>query len=100
MTNVTVNFNGRALECDCSLEGSKDHHLCDSHGGQCMCKDHVIGRQCTRCEPEYFGFPDCQPCNCPETAQCDEEVTAPIYAIFSINNCFIDRQGLVSVLPS
>ena len=46
---------------------------CEKFGGQCECKPNVIGRQCTRCKPEFFGFPDCKQCNCPPTATCNEE---------------------------
>ena len=35
-----------------------------------------------RCEPEYFGFPDCQPCSCPSTAKCDEVTGECICAPF------------------
>ena len=46
---------------------------CEKFGGQCRCKPNVIGRQCTRCKPGFFGFPDCKQCKCPPTATCDEE---------------------------
>ena len=36
----------------------------------------------TRCEPEYFGFPDCQACSCPSTAKCDEVTGECICAPF------------------
>ena len=35
-----------------------------------------------RCEPEYFGFPDCQACSCPSTAKCDEVTGECICAPF------------------
>lgn len=65
-------FNNGALECQCDSIGSLDD-LCDKIGGQCSCKDNIIGRQCTRCKPGFFGYPDCKQCNCPPTAQCNEE---------------------------
>jgi laminin, alpha 3/5 len=30
---------------------------CGKIGGQCPCKPNVIGRQCTRCKPGFFGYP-------------------------------------------
>ena len=50
--------------------------------GQCSCKDHVIGQKCERCEPEYFGFPECKQCSCPPTATCNEETGDCICAPF------------------
>ena len=34
------------------------------NGGQCPCKDNVIGRQCTECKVGYYDYPNCKPCNC------------------------------------
>lgn len=65
-------LNGGALDCNCDSTGSVASS-CDKIGGQCKCKENVIGRQCTRCKPGYFGFPDCKQCKCPPTAQCNEE---------------------------
>ena len=48
VTSISADFNERALECDCDAEGSVDEFNCNSLGGQCECKDHVIGRTCTR----------------------------------------------------
>ena len=44
---------------------------CSKFGGACACKPHVIGRQCSRCQSGYYGFPACQRCNC-VTGSCDE----------------------------
>ena len=47
-TSISAGFNGRALECECDAEGSVDQYNCNSFGGQCQCKPHVIGQSCTR----------------------------------------------------
>ena len=52
------------------------------NAGQCSCKDHVIGQKCERCEPEYFGFPECKQCSCPPTATCNEDTGDCICAPF------------------
>ena len=67
--SLSVDFNQAALPCKCDLRGSKSHE-CEAFGGQCPCKNHVIGRTCTECKPGFWGFPDCKPCNCPSTAYC------------------------------
>ena len=44
-----------------------------------------------RCEPEYYGFPDCKQCSCPPTATCNEEtgdcICAPFVTGSSDNPC-------------
>ncbi|KAF6202105.1 hypothetical protein GE061_004503, partial [Apolygus lucorum] len=67
---VTTQFNNGALKCLCNALGSKKVR-CEKFGGQCECKDHVIGRKCDDCREGYYGFPDCKKCNCPEKASCD-----------------------------
>ncbi|XP_053393780.1 laminin subunit alpha-like isoform X2 [Mercenaria mercenaria] len=61
---LTTEFNNGALECECDIDGSMSFH-CDPYGGQCQCRPNVIGRTCSACKVGYFGFPRCQPCNCP-----------------------------------
>ena len=41
------------------LTGSESDR-CNQLGGQCFCKENIIGRQCDRCKAGYFGFPDCR----------------------------------------
>ncbi|CAH2284950.1 laminin subunit alpha-3 [Pelobates cultripes] len=70
-------------ECNCSKIGVAQPlpAKCDGITGQCICKPRISGRQCDRCSPGYFGFPDCFPCDCnpqgtefqicnPETGAC------------------------------
>lgn len=33
---------------------------CEPFGGQCPCRAHVIGRDCSRCATGYWGFPNCR----------------------------------------
>ena len=60
------------MPCHCNIDGSYDHK-CESFGGQCKCKPNVIGRECSMCKTGYFGFPNCQKCNCPDTAVCHKK---------------------------
>lgn len=69
---LTAAFNNGALRCMCSAAGSNGFE-CESFGGQCPCRENVIGRQCTMCKPGYYGFPRCKKCQCPENAVCDKE---------------------------
>ncbi|TRY60964.1 hypothetical protein TCAL_05712 [Tigriopus californicus] len=70
--SVGADFNGGALDCQCDSQGAIGYD-CAKIGGQCNCKPNVIGRQCTRCKPGFFGFPDCKQCQCPPTARCNEQ---------------------------
>ncbi|GFO21134.1 laminin subunit alpha-3 [Plakobranchus ocellatus] len=60
---LTTDFNNGALDCDCDPDGSVSF-TCSDSGGSCVCKPNVIGRSCTACAQDYYGFPDCKPCNC------------------------------------
>ncbi|KAF3699380.1 Laminin subunit alpha-3 [Channa argus] len=61
--SLVAAYNGGALPCDCDKSGSTGM-ICDPVGGQCPCRPHVIGRQCTKCATGYYGFPYCRPCEC------------------------------------
>ncbi|CAG07616.1 unnamed protein product, partial [Tetraodon nigroviridis] len=63
-------YNDGALPCNCDRSGSTGS-TCDPAGGQCTCRQHVIGRQCTKCATGYYGFPYCRPCECGRRL-CDE----------------------------
>ena len=41
--------------CDCDLTGSTSFE-CNPVGGQCECKDNVVGRRCDQCAPGTYGF--------------------------------------------
>ncbi|XP_014673412.1 PREDICTED: laminin subunit alpha-like [Priapulus caudatus] len=62
--SLTTEYNNGALQCGCNIDGSLSFQ-CEEFGGRCICKDNVIGRICSQCHPGYYGFPNCQKCNCP-----------------------------------
>ncbi|PBC25348.1 Laminin subunit alpha [Apis cerana cerana] len=51
---------------------------CEKFGGQCLCKPNIIGRRCEICKMGFYGFPNCEPCNCPSTALCEPKTGACI----------------------
>lgn len=60
--------------CNCSRPGILTPETsCDTLDGQCRCKNNVVGRQCDRCAPGFYGYPNCRPCDCNE-AGTEEEV--------------------------
>ncbi|KFP91421.1 Laminin subunit alpha-3, partial [Apaloderma vittatum] len=63
-------YNNGALPCDCHSAGAVSP-TCSPLGGQCVCRPNVIGRQCSRCQTGYYGFPFCKPCNCGQRL-CDD----------------------------
>lgn len=67
--SITAEYNNGALPCQCNIDGSLSFE-CERFGGQCQCKENVIGRTCSQCRTGYYGFPACQPCDCPNTAVC------------------------------
>ena len=44
--------------CSCDQKGSTSTS-CDKNGN-CKCKSHIVGPKCSKCEPGYFGYPNCQ----------------------------------------
>ncbi|XP_015258525.1 PREDICTED: laminin subunit alpha-5, partial [Cyprinodon variegatus] len=60
--------------CNCSRPGVVSPDVsCDTDSGQCRCRNNVVGRQCDRCAPGFYGYPNCRPCDCNE-AGTEEEV--------------------------
>ncbi|KAG8014177.1 Laminin subunit alpha-3 [Nibea albiflora] len=68
--SLAAAYNDGALPCNCDKSGSTGS-VCDPVGGQCPCRQHVIGQQCTKCATGYYGFPYCRPCECGRRL-CDE----------------------------
>ena len=56
---ITTEYNNGARPCECNIDGSKSFQ-CQKYGGQCDCKDHVIGRTCSQCKTGFYGFPNCK----------------------------------------
>ncbi|TRY84024.1 hypothetical protein DNTS_013565, partial [Danionella cerebrum] len=53
--------------CNCSRPGVTSMDIsCDTHNGQCRCRNNVVGRQCDKCAPGFYGYPNCRPCDCNE----------------------------------
>uniref|UniRef100_A0A3Q2VJ13 Laminin, alpha 5 n=1 Tax=Haplochromis burtoni TaxID=8153 RepID=A0A3Q2VJ13_HAPBU len=63
--------------CNCSHAGIIAPDVsCDTLSGQCRCQNNIVGRQCDRCAPGFYGYPNCRPCDCNE-AGAEEEVCDP-----------------------
>uniref|UniRef100_A0A8C5KKY7 Laminin, alpha 5 n=1 Tax=Jaculus jaculus TaxID=51337 RepID=A0A8C5KKY7_JACJA len=69
-TSLSLFYNNGALPCGCHEVGATGP-TCEPFGGQCPCRAHVIGRDCSRCATGYWGFPSCRPCDC-GARLCDE----------------------------
>lgn len=55
------------LPCDCDSSGiSISAGLCNSDSGQCACLPSRTGRRCDQCMSGFFGYPNCQKCDCDE----------------------------------
>ncbi|KAM4842679.1 laminin subunit alpha-5 [Thomomys bottae] len=68
--SLSLFYNNGAQPCGCHEVGATGP-TCEPFGGQCPCRPHVIGRDCSRCATGYWGFPDCRPCDC-GARLCDE----------------------------
>ncbi|XP_037538133.1 laminin subunit alpha-3 [Nematolebias whitei] len=68
--SLVAAYNNGSLPCGCDKSGSTGT-VCDPNGGQCPCRQHVIGRQCTKCATGFYGFPYCRRCECGRRL-CDE----------------------------
>lgn len=65
-------------ECNCNQIGAKNS-FCDQDSGQCDCIPNVYGKQCDQCQPSFWNFPDCRPCECNNHASiCDQRTGACI----------------------
>ncbi|XP_007952908.2 laminin subunit alpha-5 [Orycteropus afer afer] len=68
--SLSLFYNNGARPCGCHEVGATGP-TCEPFGGQCPCRAHVIGRDCSRCATGYWGFPRCRPCDC-GARLCDE----------------------------
>ncbi|XP_038605812.1 laminin subunit alpha-5 [Tachyglossus aculeatus] len=69
--SLSLFYNNGAQPCGCHEVGAMGRQ-CQPFGGQCPCRAHVIGRDCSRCATGYWGFPNCRPCECGPRL-CEEE---------------------------
>ena len=71
---LSTAYNKGAQKCACNTSGTLDgqHKDCAKFGGQCACRENVIGRTCSKCRTGFYGFPNCQRCDCP-TGNCDDK---------------------------
>lgn len=58
-TSLSLFYNNGARPCGCHEVGAMSP-TCEPFGGQCPCRAHVIGRDCSRCATGYWGFPNCR----------------------------------------
>ena len=65
--------NTDVRQCQCAMAGTEDGEECSPYGCQCKCKENVIGLDCSRCAVGYFGWPECQKCDCVGNTICHEE---------------------------
>lgn len=75
--SLVAAYNSGALPCNCDPSGSIGPD-CDPVGGQCPCRQHIIGRQCTRCATGFYGFPYCRR---------ESTFTNPNFLAFCRNEC-------------
>nr|XP_047138332.1 laminin subunit alpha [Hydra vulgaris] len=87
---LTTEFTGKTYRCECDKLGSK-FSSCNKIGGQCACKEGVVGRTCNKCKKGFYGFPRCQPCNCfilgSLNAECDRFGYCKCHQNFSGAKC-------------
>uniref|UniRef100_A0A1B6DHB4 Laminin subunit beta-2 n=1 Tax=Clastoptera arizonana TaxID=38151 RepID=A0A1B6DHB4_9HEMI len=70
--SISYYVHGGAFSCSCDPTGAKSN-LCVSLGGNCVCKQNVVGRRCDMCAPGTYGFgPEgCQACDCDSVGALD-----------------------------
>lgn len=51
------------IDCNCDLKGTEEG-ICNKATGQCLCREEFTGERCDKCKSGYYGYPNCQPCNC------------------------------------
>lgn len=86
---------------------------CDVKTGQCVCKEGYNGRSCDNCAIGYFGYPNCQKCNCDlrgskdipgfDAIDCDDRGQCPCKELTTGLKCDDCRQstfGLSEYNPS
>ena len=58
--------------CNCDASGSTEE-VCTKSLGNCLCKEGYGGERCDQCQDGWFGYPNCQRCECsPEGTSTDD----------------------------
>ncbi|KAL2085445.1 hypothetical protein ACEWY4_018765 [Coilia grayii] len=85
--------------CGCHGNGSLSS-VCHGVTGQCVCRDHVEGEKCDRCEVGFHGLlsgKGCVTCNCSQSGStstaCDEEGRCQCVAGVAGDKCDRCQQG-------
>ncbi|XP_030761697.1 laminin subunit gamma-1-like isoform X2 [Sitophilus oryzae] len=69
--NALVLPKGDCKRCECYPVGTQldknQETICDQSTGACLCKPHVVGKNCNQCEDGYFNLGSnegCESCSC------------------------------------
>lgn len=69
----------------------------DSTNGMCKCKEGFAGEKCDKCKAGFFGYPNCEPCNCNEIGSqnniCNEKGRCPCKPKFGGSKCSTCASG-------
>jgi laminin, alpha 1/2 len=94
--------------CECNQMGSMKQS-CDVKTGQCNCKEGYTGRACDYCAIGYFGYPNCQKCNCDvsgsknlpgyDVIDCDDRGQCPCKELTTGLKCNECRQSTFGLSP-
>lgn len=88
------------VACDCDVAGVSDDGMsCETGSGQCSCLPSRSGRRCDQCKSGYYGFPNCQKCDCNEdgVTGCDVETGR---CICKVSVCMVWKTKIVGTVTN
>lgn len=101
-------FHNGCKPCECNQMGALKQS-CEVKTGQCLCKEGYTGRSCDYCAVGYFGYPNCQKCNCDvsgsknlpgyEVIDCDDLGQCPCKELTTGLKCDECRQSTFGLSP-